>query len=83
MLEDLDFSRVDSGVNHGDMAEDAVDIDVHLLFREVFDELHVAVADCIHKGVPIVRCIKFVYEMGEGIEEIDDLLCLALLYLNA
>lgn len=65
------------------MTEDAVDIDVHLFLREVFDQLHVAVSDCVHEGIPIVWRVEFVDQVGEGIEKIDDLLCIALLWVKS
>lgn len=73
MLENLDISGIDCGMNHGDMAEDAVDTDVHLFFSEVLNEFDVSVANCVHEGVPIVRSGELVDEMRERVEEIDDL----------
>ena len=55
------------------MTEDAIDIDVHLFLCEKFDELHVAVSNCIHEGIPVVRRVKLIDKVWEGIEEIDDL----------
>jgi hypothetical protein len=67
-------------MDHRNVAEDAVDIDVHFLLGKVLDELHVSVSDCVHEGVPVVRSIELVDEMRESIEKIDDLLGLAFLY---
>jgi hypothetical protein len=69
-------------VDHGDVAEDTIDIDIHLAFGEVLDEFHVAVSNGVHERVPVVGRVELVDEMGEGIEEIDNLLGLALLCLN-
>lgn len=59
------------------MTEDAIDIDIHLFLWEKFYELHIAVSNCIHERVPVVRRIELVNKMWEGIEEIDDLLRLS------
>jgi hypothetical protein len=61
------------------VAEDAVNVDAHLFLGEVFDEFHVAVADCVHEGVPVVGGGELVYEVGEGVEEAYYLFCISLL----
>ena len=64
------------------MTKDAIDIDVHFFLCEKFNELHVAVSNCIHERVPVVWRIKFVDKVWEGIEEIDDLLRLSRFCIN-
>lgn len=67
---------------HGDMAEDAVDTDVHFFFCEVLDEFHISIANCVHEGIPIVRGGELIDEMGERVEEIDDLLGVSFLWIT-
>ena len=64
------------------MTEDAIDVDIHLTLGEEFDELHVAVANCVHEWVPVVGGVELVEEVREGGEEIYDLLCLALFWVR-
>jgi len=61
------------------VAEDTVDIDFHLPLSEVLNELHVAIAHGVHERVPVVGGGELVDEVGEGVEEVDDLLGVALL----
>ena len=65
-------------MDHRDMAEDTVDIHLHLFLAKILDQFHIAVSDSIHEGVPVVGCGELVDEMWKGIEEVDDLFGIAL-----
>jgi hypothetical protein len=64
------------------MAEDTIDVDIHLTLREEFDQFHIAVAHSVHEWVPIVGSVELVEEMREGREEVYDLFCLPLFLFN-
>ena len=82
VLQYFDFSGVDCGVNHGDMIKYTIYIDFHFFLGEVLDKLHVAIADGIHEGVPVVGSEKLIDEMREGVEEVDDLFGLSFFLVN-
>ena len=79
MFKNFDLARIHCRMYHRDVAKHAVDIDSHLFFGKVLNELHVTIADSIHKRIPVIGCRKLVDEMRESVEEVDDLLSIALL----
>ena len=43
------------------MIEYRVDINLHLFFGEVVNQLQISISDGIHKRIPIVRCGELIY----------------------
>jgi hypothetical protein len=70
-------------VDHGDMTENTIYINVHLFLGKILNEFHIAVSNSVHKRIPVVRGVKFVNEVGESIEEIDDLLGVSLFCISS
>lgn len=73
---------IDSTMNNRDMIKYRVDISTHTLLYKILDKFHIVVSYCIHKWVPIVRSVKLVDKMWEGIEEIDSFFSVTRFYVS-
>jgi hypothetical protein len=60
MPQYLYIPGIDSRMDHGDMTKDTIDIDIHLLLSEEFNQLHIPISNCIHEWIPVVGCVELV-----------------------